>query len=56
MIETEKLLKSILVQIKSANTYEDAVNIIENLCEKDWIAEADKRAEKMKSNQNKEAK
>lgn len=51
MIETEKLLKSILLQVKTANTLEDAVNVIENLCEKDWITEADKRAEQIKSNQ-----
>ena len=48
MIETEKLLKSILLQIKLADTHEDAVDIIENLCEKDWIAEADKRAKEIK--------
>ena len=54
MIETEKLLRSILLQVKVANTLEDAVDMIENLCEKDWIAEADKKAEKIKGNQKKE--
>ena len=54
MIETEKLLKSILLQVKLANTLEDAVDMVENLCEKDWIAEADKRAEKIRLNQKKE--
>ena len=56
MIETEKLLKSILLQVKVANTLDDAVSAIENLCEKEWISEADKRAAKMKANQKKGAK
>ena len=48
MIETEKLLRSILLQIKLAENLEDAVDMVENLCDKDWIAEADKRAKEIK--------
>jgi len=49
MIETEKLLKSILLQVKLADKLEDAVDMVENLCEKDWIAEAEKRAKEIKN-------
>ena len=48
MIETEKLLKSILLQVKLVDNLEDAVDIIENLCEKDWVAEADQKADKIR--------
>ena len=54
MLETEKLLRSLLLQVKIAESLEDAVNMVENLCDKDWIAEADKRAEKIKANRKKE--
>ena len=55
MIETEKLLKAILLQVKLANTLDDAVIMVENLCEKDWIAEADQSVEKIRANQRKGA-
>ena len=53
MLETEKLLKSILLQVKVADTLEDAVSSVENLCEKEWIAEAEKRAQEMRDRRKK---
>ena len=53
MIETEKLLRSILLQIKLAKTTEAAVAMVENLCEKDWITEADKQVSIIEGRQRK---
>ena len=49
MLETEKILRSILLNVKIAKSLEEVELVIENMCEKDWIASANEIAEKIKS-------
>ena len=53
MIETEKILRSILLNVKTAKSLKEMELVVENMCDKDWIATANEIAEKIKSEQNK---
>jgi|GEM_PF-6452452 len=53
MLETQVILKSLLLQFKLADTVEDAVAMVENLCEKEWITEANKIAKQIKDRRKK---
>ena len=47
--ETEKILRSILLSVKTAESLKEVELIIENMCDKDWRATANEIAEKIKS-------
>ena len=49
MLETEKILRSILLNVKTAKSLREMELIIENMCDKDWIAAANEAAEKIKA-------
>ena len=54
MLETEKILRSILLNVKMAKSLREVELIIENMCDKDWIATANEIAEKIKAAQDQE--
>ena len=49
MLETEKILRAILLNVKTAKSLKEVELIIENMCEKDWIATANETASKIKA-------
>ena len=51
MIETEKILRSILLNVKTAKSLKEMELVIENMCDKDWVATANEIAEKIKAEQ-----
>ena len=51
ILETEKILRSILLNVKTAKSLKEVELIVENMCDKDWIATANEIAEKIKSEQ-----
>jgi len=53
-LETRVILTSVLTDIKTSKSLEEAVIKIEAMCDEDWIRAADKAAEKLnKMNANK---
>ena len=53
MLETEKILRSILLNVKTAKSLKEVELIMENMCDKDWIATANEIAAKIrKENQD----
>ena len=56
MIETEKLLRSILLHVKTADSLEEVEIAIENICDEDWVASANEAAEKIRRKRKEEKK
>jgi len=52
-METEKLLRSILMQVKMAESLSEAEIMIENLCNEDWVASANERVKEIKKKREK---
>ena len=48
MLETEKILRSILLNVKTVKSLREMELVIENMCDKDWIATANEIAQKIK--------
>ena len=48
MLETEKILRSILLNVKTAKSLREVELIIESMCDKDWIATANEIAQKIR--------
>jgi len=49
MIETEKILRSVLLHVKTSTTLKEAEIAIENMCDDDWIASANEAAERIRN-------
>ena len=48
MLETEKILRSMLLNVKIAKSLREMELVIENMCDKDWIATANEIAQEIK--------
>ena len=46
-LETEKILRSILLNVKTSKSLKEIELVIENMCDKDWIATANEIAAKI---------
>jgi len=53
--ETEILLRTIMFQVKKAETLKEAINAIEAMCDEDTIAYAEKKVKEYLKEKNAEA-